>query len=170
MSKPKQPKVAMLNGEDARDCYATPSYIFGAAQEDLGMPFTIDADADAGNALCPRYWDIIKNSLVQDWSVENVWDNPPYSNIAPRIEKAKTANIAVLLLPVRSDRKWWRELTKWAAFLDFYEGRISFIPADPRIKRTQNFEYSVLAWFFKEIREGHGAICRSRSAATGKLL
>lgn len=170
MSKPKLPKVAMPDGQDARDCYATPSHIFAAAQEDAGTPFTVDAAADGGNALCLRYWDLAKNGLVQDWSTEIVWCNPPYSNIAPFIDRAKEAHRAALLLPVRSDRRWFRELAKYATFLDFYEGRIQFIPAHPAIKRTQNFEYSVLAWFYKEIREGQGAICRSRSAATGKLL
>lgn len=170
MTRVKRPKICMPNGEDARDCYGTPDHIVLAAMEDDHVKFTVDAAASYENSKGEKFWDKEKNGLAQDWSVERVWCNPPYSDIAPWVEKAKEANLACLLLPVRTDRDWFAECTKWATFIDFYRGRIQFVPAHPKIRQTQNYEYSMLVWFYKDIKEGQGAVCRRRSAASGWLL
>lgn len=161
---PKE-KVLTPWGEDARDCARTPDHIFEAASEDAGG-FDVDAAADAQSARGPVYWDIVTNGLLQDWSRLSIWCNPPYSNIAPWIEKAATARKAALLLPVRSDRIWWRRLVETATYLDFYAGRIQFNPY-PGIVFSQNREYSVLAVFDDALIKG---LCRVRSAATGRLI
>lgn len=170
MTRTKRPKILMPNGEDARDCYGTPDYLVLAAMSDDHVKFTVDAAASEKNSKGARWWDKEKNGLAQDWAVENVWCNPPFSDIAPWVEKAKTANIAALLLPVRTDRAWFAECAKWATFIDFYRGRIQFEPAHPGIKQTQNFEYSMLVWFYSKIREGQGAVCRRRDVSDGRLL
>jgi site-specific DNA-methyltransferase (adenine-specific) len=61
--------------------------------------FTVDAAANADNALLPRYWDREQDALQQDWSRERVWCNPPYSRPGPFLAKAQTAQLAVVLLP-----------------------------------------------------------------------
>lgn len=97
----------------------------------------------------------------------STWLNCPYSNIAPWVEKASTAQRAALLLPVRSDRPWFRDLIRTANFLDFYLGRIQFEPF-PGVKFTSNREYSVLAIFDQSIFLT--GICRVRDAKTGRLV
>ena len=40
--------------------------------------FTIDVAADITNNKCSRYYTEIDDGLIQDWSNEVVWCNPPY--------------------------------------------------------------------------------------------
>ena len=78
--------------------------------------FTVDAAASAKNALLPRFWTRETNALVQPWRNERVWCNPPFSGIAPWIEKAWREMrdggclLVVMLLPAnRCEQKWWQE-------------------------------------------------------------
>lgn len=73
--------------------------------------FTLDAAAASDNRKLQRY-----NSLAYPnsfaWKGERVWCNPPYSDIAPWIARAweSEAELAYLLVPNWTDRKWWLEL------------------------------------------------------------
>lgn len=73
--------------------------------------FTIDVAADSTNHRVARYYTEKEDGLKQDWSGERVWCNPPYSFIDPWVAKAarREAQVAVLMLPVRTDRPWWHE-------------------------------------------------------------
>src|SRR5438477_84289 len=74
----------------------SPSPAFGSL--DGIFQFTVDATANAENALLPRYWDHEHDAMQQDWSQEDMWCNPPYSRPAPFLAKATTAHLAVVLL------------------------------------------------------------------------
>ena len=91
--------------------------------------FTIDATANADNAMLPRFWTIEDDALLQDWSGERVWCNPPYGRDHSKfIRKAafKEAEIAVLLLPVRTDTIVWHEAIFPIAEVRFLKGRLKF--------------------------------------------
>jgi len=77
--------------------------------------FTLDAAACAESAKCSRFFTQEENGLVQDWAGDRVWLNPPYSNIAPWVQKAHDqvlagADLVVGLLPAWPDRQWWQTL------------------------------------------------------------
>jgi phage N-6-adenine-methyltransferase len=80
-----------------KDEWRTPRWLFDVLHGIFH--FTVDAAANADNALLPRHWDREQNALQQDWSRERVWCNPPYSRPGPFLAKAETAQLAVVLLP-----------------------------------------------------------------------
>lgn len=86
------------------DEWETPDSLFTAY--DWEFAFSLDAAAQGHNAKLPTF---ATDGLVQSWSGERVWCNPPYSDIEPWIAKgaAREADVAVFLLPVRADTDWW---------------------------------------------------------------
>jgi hypothetical protein len=63
------------------------------------------------------------------WVGRRVYCNPPYGrgkNITQFLSKAREADVAVFLLPARTDTKWWHELAMQADEIRFCRGRIKF--------------------------------------------
>lgn len=96
------------------DDRATPRDLFLLI--DARFSFTVDVAATAESAKVQRYYDREANGLVQSWSGERVWCNPPYSNLRPWVEKAwreEAAELVVMLIPAnRTDQPWWQELVE----------------------------------------------------------
>ena len=70
------------------------------------------------------------DGLVRDWGTR-VFCNPPYSNIKGFLEKArvemeKKTELAVFLVPSRTDTKWFHEYLYHKAELRFIRGRLKF--------------------------------------------
>lgn len=59
-----------------KDQWATPQDFFDRLNEEFH--FTLDPCADETNHKCDRYFTKEQNGLVQDWSGETVFCNPPY--------------------------------------------------------------------------------------------
>jgi len=76
---------------------------------DAEFAFTLDGAAKETNAKCGRYSTVEKPI---PWIGERVFCNPPYSNIESFVRLAFDAELAVLLLPVRTDSDWFRVLTE----------------------------------------------------------
>jgi phage N-6-adenine-methyltransferase len=115
---------------------ATPPELFDPLNERFG--FTVDACALPRNAKLVRFWTPDDDGLVQDWSGERVWCNPPYSSIEPWVEKARGsgAELVVLLLPAnRTEQGWWHRLVeadrdRGGFQCEFLSGRQRFIAFD----------------------------------------
>jgi len=98
--------------------------------------FTVDVAASKENAKLPRFYTLEDDGLAQDWSGERVWCNPPYSDIAPWVEKAwdSGADLVVMLLPAnRTEQVWWQTLIEpgrrnGSLTVEFLPGRMRFIP------------------------------------------
>lgn len=118
------------------DQWATPQKLF----DELNAEFQFDLDvaADETNSKCARYFTEEQNGLDQDWSGARIWCNPPYGRIiADFIAKGHDAvrdghsPLAVYLVPVRSDTKWFHEYVLpavaegWAE-IRFIKGRVKF--------------------------------------------
>lgn len=103
--------------------------------------FTVDAAAARHNTKLPRFWDIKDDGLLQDWNDERVWCNPPYSSIAPWVEKAlASSGLTVLLLPAnRTEQGWWQDLIEpnrdrgGRLTVEFIRGRQRFLAAGQTI-------------------------------------
>lgn len=97
-------------------------------QLDREFGFTVDVAANADNAKCERFYDIDSDGLMQDWDGEVVWCNPPYGDrIKDWIYKAATsAATTVLLVPSRTDVKWFHEMVVGRAEVRFVKGRLRF--------------------------------------------
>ena len=117
------------------DDRATTPEVFDPLHERFG--FTVDVAASEHNAKLPRYFDREVDGLVQDWSGEHVWCNPPYSDLRPWLEKAWGSDcpIVVMLVPAnRTEQGWWQELVEpyrdragSPLRVEFIKGRLRFI-------------------------------------------
>lgn len=70
--------------------------------------------------------------LFTPWASKRVYCNPPYNRgITKFLERALEADIAVFLLPSRTDTKWFHDLVLPNAHeIRFIKGRLSFENAD----------------------------------------
>lgn len=69
------------------DQWATPQDFFDELNEEFH--FTLDPCADEFNHKCARYFTKEQDGLVQDWSGETVFCNPPYGReIGKWVKKA----------------------------------------------------------------------------------
>lgn len=115
--------------------------------------FTLDACALQENAKCSNYYTPEDDGLSKPWW-GGVWCNPPYGReISSWVKKAyeesqKEYNSFVLmLLPARTDTKWWWEYVQGKATLFFIKGRVKF--GDHNVGAPFP---SVLALYMKEIK------------------
>lgn len=113
------------------DTWGTPMEIFNTLNAEFG--FTLDAAASQSNALCPHYYTITDNALVQAWTGV-VFLNPPYGReVGQWIGKAYESSLAgatvVCLVKATPDTKWWHQYTPHAE-VRFIPGRLRFVGAE----------------------------------------
>jgi hypothetical protein len=69
------------------------------------------------------------NGLEVEWGKVN-FVNPPYADISKWIKKAfeewKEGKVIVMLIPSRTDTKWWHEYVMKASEIRFIKGRLRF--------------------------------------------
>ena len=67
------------------------------------------------------------DGLKAPWSGNRVFCNPPYGRGIERwLAKASEAEIAVYLLPARTDTAWWHDWAMKADEIRFLRGRLKF--------------------------------------------
>jgi phage N-6-adenine-methyltransferase len=106
-----------------KDEWRTPRWLFEIL--DNIFHFTVDAAANAENALLSRYWDQEQDGREQDWSQEIVWCDPPYSDPAPFLVKASTAGLAAVLLRADSLTTHYAHAHP-PSYVAVHKGRIPF--------------------------------------------
>jgi len=129
MPNPPNPKHNIHHSSQRQD-WATPTDIYEDLNQRYG-PFTLDAAASAENAKCARYWTEADDALTKPWT-GRTFCNPPYQYCAKFVERAidearnGNAEIVVLLVPARTDTRWFREAWEHADEVRFLSGRIAF--------------------------------------------
>ena len=111
------------------DDWSTPQEIFDSLNQEFG--FTLDVCADSGNSKCKRYITKEQNGLGSDWGGELVFCNPPYSQIAKWVQKCyeesiKPGTVVVLLIPARTDTKYFHDYILHRSEIRFIKGRLKF--------------------------------------------
>jgi DNA N-6-adenine-methyltransferase (Dam) len=99
----------------------TPVTLFTELHNEYG--FTLDGAAVPENALLPRY------STIEHpcrWIGEKVFCNPPWSDIPPFIELAALADMAVLLVPARTNARWFHRALELGAKVRCFLGKPRF--------------------------------------------
>ena len=108
-------------GHGRRQNWTTPRPLFDQLHAEYG--FTMDGASEAGNGLLPKA-STVENPLL--WEGERVFCNPPWSNIPPFIELAATAELAVLLVPARTNVRWFHRALELKAMPRFFPKRPKF--------------------------------------------
>lgn len=109
-----------------KEDWETPQWLFDKLDQEFH--FTIDVCADITNNKCNRYYTELDNGLIQDWSNEIVWCNPPYGRkIGDWVKKASEVDTTVvMLLPARTDTRWFHKYIYNQAEIRFIKGRLKF--------------------------------------------
>ena len=108
------------------DMWETPQWLFDKLNEEYH--FTLDACAIPENAKCENYFTPEQDGLAQEWT-GRVWCNPPYGRqIGKWVQKAydSKAELVVMLLPARTDTRWFHELCMRGGQVSFLRGRLKF--------------------------------------------
>lgn len=112
------------------DMWATPQDFFD--QLDAEFHFDLDPCADESNHKTERYFTKEMDGLSQNWGGCRVFCNPPYGrDIAKWVEKAfhegtKDNTIVVLLIPARTDTKYFHDYIQYRSEVRFVRGRLKF--------------------------------------------
>lgn len=121
------------------DEWFTPQSFFDEINKEFN--FSMDAAATKKNAKCINYWTKETDGLKQDWRGWVVYCNPPYSEIKLWVEKAYHESLKgtkiVLLIPVRTDTKYFHSFIYGKAKLRFIKGRIKF-ECDDKTKKLNS--------------------------------
>lgn len=134
--------------------WGTPQDLFEALDAEVGG-FTLDPCANRDNHKCDHYYTKEDDGLTQDWAGETVFVNPPYGRqIADWVKKChdewKKHNIdIVMLIPARTDTKYFHDYIYHKADLKFLKGRIAFETNVPGVNQLRAPFPSMLVYFRK---------------------
>lgn len=107
--------------------WSTPQDFFDKVNDEFH--FTIDVAATHENAKCTKYFNESDNALTKSWDNEIVWCNPPYGRtLGEWVKKASmaTGGVVVMLIPARTDTKYFHEYIYGKAEIRFIKGRLKF--------------------------------------------
>lgn len=94
--------------------------------------FNLDPCATDKNHKCMKYFTKRDNGLLQNWGGYRVFCNPPYGRVIGEwVKKAyeeaqKPETLIVMLLPARTDTRWFHEFIYKKAEIRFIRGRLKF--------------------------------------------
>jgi len=114
------------------DLWMTPPEVLEELRNEFGSLFD----------PCPSHWSGEIDGLSIDWPSDMVsFVNPPYSQIATWAKKcsdeAKKGRSVILLIPSRTDTRYFHDYIYGETELRFFKGRLKFVhPDDPDGKRT----------------------------------
>ena len=106
--------------------WETPQYLFESLDQEF--KFTVDVASNDENYKVYKHYTKKEDGLNQNWNNERVWCNPPYGkNIYEWVKKAYLSkSLVVMLLPARTDTKWFHEYILNKAEIRFLKGRLRF--------------------------------------------
>lgn len=155
----------------SNDLWSTPPEVFHAL--DLEFGFGFDVCAEEETAKCRRFWTVESDALSKDWALDTMesfqgerfssgtlFCNPPYSKIAPWVEKAIEAQLqgvgTVMLVMCDPSVKWFSLAQQYASETRFItNGRLAFLKNGA--KQSGNNKGSVI-FVFDPHRIGAGHV------------
>lgn len=110
------------------DLWETPQDFFDDLDKEFH--FTIDVCATPENAKCKNFYTKEQDGLSMPWKGV-IWCNPPYGrHIGSWVRRAllsyAAGNTVVMLLPARTDTRWFHEYIYGKAEIRFVRGRLRF--------------------------------------------
>ena len=111
--------------------WATPQEFFDKLNWRFG-PFDLDPCADADNAKCTKFFTEADDGLSHSWEGYTSFINPPYGRgiekwIKKAYEESRNEDTkVVMLIPARTDTKYWHQYVMKADEVHFVKGRLKF--------------------------------------------
>lgn len=111
------------------DLWSTPQNFFDKLDEEFH--FTLDVCALPENAKCEKFYTPEDDGLHQPWDGV-VWCNPPYGRQIGKwvyvglLASLLRGSTVVMLLPARTDTKWFHDWIYGQAEIRFVKGRLKF--------------------------------------------
>lgn len=108
--------------------WETPQNLFDKLNEEFH--FSLDVCATPENTKCEHYYTSEQDGLSQPWKGV-IWCNPPYGKsiggwVRRGLLAAADGNVVVMLLPARTDTRWFHEYIYNKAEVRFIKGRLKF--------------------------------------------
>jgi len=119
----------MFSSKEER--WQTPQKFFDELNKEFN--FTLDPSCQIDSAKCEKYYTPKENGLIQNWEGETVFCNPPYGRELKKwVEKCykeskKENTIVVMLIPARTDTKYFHKYIYHKSEIRFIKGRIKFV-------------------------------------------
>lgn len=139
------------------DLWTTPRSVFDELDKEFN--FTLDTAANDSNAKCSKYFTALDDGLRQDWSNNIVFCNPPYGKqLKDWVRKAyeeslKPNTLVVLLIPARTDTKYFHDFILGKASIRFIKGRLKFGDS----KNAAPFPSMIIIYNSKELTKTIGS-------------
>jgi len=125
----KNTKLVMFSSKTGE--WSTPQDFFEKLSWRFG-PFDLDPCADCTNTKCTTFFNEDQDGLLQDWEGYTAFVNPPYGRgidkwIKKGFDEARKDNTkVVMLVPSRTDTKYWHQYVMKADEVYFVKGRLKF--------------------------------------------
>lgn len=125
--------------------WETPQDLFDRL--DAVYHFNLDPASTDENAKCEKHYTLTDNGLEKNWGGCSVFCNPPYGkHIAKWVRKGyeeaqKPGTTVVMLLPARTDTRWFHECCKYGK-IEFVRGRLRF----GNSKNSAPFPSMIVIW------------------------
>lgn len=128
--------------------WETPQEFFNTLNEEFN--FTLDPCCLPETAKCNKFYTPKENGLIQDWSGETVFVNPPYgkeiNKWAEKCHKeAKKGTVIVMLVPVRTSTRWFHNWIYGHAEIRLLKGKLKFL-LNKQIKGNAPFASMVVVF------------------------
>lgn len=140
--------------ENSKDDWETPPAFFKLLDDKFH--FTLDACASPSNAKCKKYYTIEQNGLIQDWTGETVFINPPFSDneswLRKALEESEKGITVVVIIPARTDTKYWHNYAMKSDEIWLCQGRVNFLINGKKPKNGSTFPLAVIV--FRKKKEG----------------
>lgn len=120
--------------ESKKQEWVTPQDLFDKVNEEFH--FTFDLAADETNAKCKKFFSEQDDALSKNWEdLGNCWLNPPYGNKKYKLEnwikkaycEAIRDTTVVMLIPARTNTRWWHFWCMRAKEIKLLCGRPKFV-------------------------------------------
>lgn len=134
--------------------WCTPQQFFD--ELDAEFHFVLDAAATHQNSKCKRCFTPEDDGLIQNWDVGGaVYCNPPYGReiglwVKKAYEEAQKGTTIVMLIPARTDTKYFHEYIYHKAEIRFVKGRLKFTDENGTPKGTAPFPSMVVIYNRKD--------------------
>lgn len=137
--------------------WRTPPEVFKPLNDEFH--FALDVASNENNHLTDKFFTTKDNGLMQSWRCDGaVWCNPPYGRqIGKWVEKAyresqKTKFPIVMLIPARTDTRWFHDYILNKADIRFVRGRIQFLDENGNKHSNSTFPSMIVIYNF--LRKG----------------